>query len=361
MTLFLSLFSSTVAGLSDNSKLLGTTKESAAQIEQWISWADEEIFNKFINLMRVTSAPATYNKNVEQNCWADFERSFTYLESYLKTKTFLVGHRLTLADLTLASDLQHAFVRVLGSEFRNKYPNTIRYYNTIINQPAVLDIYKGAELAQENVKFKPPVKEQKPKAAPAAAAAAPAPKKEKAAPKKKAAEEDDDEDDTPKAAPPPKHPCASLPPSPFILDEAKRQYSNLDTPDFLKWFYEHFDKEGYSIWRFDFKYNEELTMTFMSSNQISGFFDRLEGSRKYIMGAGCVYGENNNSRIAGTVICRGKDYKPCLEVAPDLESYEVKALDPFNNAADKKFFEENLAWEGTLEDGKAVAQGKFLK
>lgn len=311
------------------------------------------MFNKHVALQSCIKEPAVYNKNVEANTWASLDRSFTFLEAYLKKHTFLVGHRLTLADLTLASDLQHTFNRSIGAEFRNKYPNVTRYFNTIINQPTVLDVYKGVELAQENAKFKPPVKEQKAKAPAATPAAAPS--------KKAAAKKDDEEDDEPKAAPPAKHPCASLPPSPFILDEAKRQYSNLDTPDFLKWFYENFDKDGYSIWRFDFKYNEELTMTFMSSNQISGFFDRLEASRKYVMGAGCVYGENSNNRIAGTIICRGKDYKPCLEVAPDLESYDLKALDPFNNAADKKFFEENLAWEGTLEDGKSVAAGKFLK
>jgi hypothetical protein len=30
-----------------------------------------------------------------------------------------------------------------------------------------------------------------------------------------------------------------------------------------------FDKAGFSIWRVDFKYNEELTQVFMSSNQVS--------------------------------------------------------------------------------------------
>ena len=30
-----------------------------------------------------------------------------------------------------------------------------------------------------------------------------------------------------------------------------------------------FDKEGFSVWRVDFKYNEELTQVFMSSNQVS--------------------------------------------------------------------------------------------
>ena len=37
-----------------------------------------------------------------------------------------------------------------------------------------------------------------------------------------------------------------------------------------------FDKEGYSIWRVEFKYNEELTQVFMSANQISGFFSEYD-------------------------------------------------------------------------------------
>lgn len=36
--------------------------------------------------------------------------------------------------------------------------------------------------------------------------------------------------------------------------------------------FSRFDKEGFSIWRVDFKYPEELTQVFMSSNQIGGFY-----------------------------------------------------------------------------------------
>lgn len=247
---------------------------------------------------------------------------------------------------------------------RDKYPNVSRYYNTVINQPTVLDVYAGnGDLLAENAKFVPPKKEPKAAAAaaPAAAAgaaAAAAPAAAKKADKKK--DNADDDDDTPKPAPAPKHPCASLPASPFIIDEAKRNYSNWDTPDFLKWFYENFDKQGWSIWRFDFKYNDELNMVFMSANQIGGFFDRLEASRKYVMGAGGVYGVDKNSKIAGAIILRGDDPNVVLGVAPDLESYAVTRLDPFNKADDKKFFEEALAWEGEI-DGLKYNQGKFLK
>ena len=35
----------------------------------------------------------------------------------------------------------------------------------------------------------------------------------------------------------------------FNLEEWKRFYSNNDEDDSIKWFWEHFDAENYSIWR----------------------------------------------------------------------------------------------------------------
>jgi len=42
-----------------------------------------------------------------------------------------------------------------------------------------------------------------------------------------------------------------------------------------------FDPEGFSVWRVDFKYPEELTQVFMSSNQIGGFFSASRLSPGY--------------------------------------------------------------------------------
>lgn len=55
------------------------------------------------------------------------------------------------------------------------------------------------------------------------------------------------------------------------MDEFKRKYSNEDTLTVaLPHFWEHFDREGYSIWYGQYKYPEELTLTFKSCNLITG-------------------------------------------------------------------------------------------
>jgi elongation factor 1-gamma len=123
--------------------------------------------------------------------------------------------------------------------------------------------------------------------------------------------------------------------------------------------YDHsFDKEGYSVWRIDFKYNEELKQVFMSSNQIGGLFNRLEASRKYLFGSVGVLGTANNSVISGALILRGLDVKPVVEVGPDYESYYFRKLD-LDNAEDKAFFESALAWDLEI-DGKKWADGKTV-
>lgn len=300
--------------------------------------------------MFLTKNIIPYNKVAENKYWDNLDRSFTFLEAELKKKTFLVGHRVTLADLTLVADLFILFTRIAGNNFRSRFPNVMRYYNTLVNQPHTADLYKEPELLAENAKFIAPKKEEKPKAAPA-------PKKE--APKPKAAAKDDD-DDEPKPEPKPKNPLDDLPKSSFILDEWKRTYSNEDTRSkALPWFFENFDYEGYSVVKVDYKYNDELTLVFMSSNQITGLHTRLEANRKYIMGTMGVFGENNNSAISGVYVVRGKNPAEVLGCAPDLESYTVTDLD-LKKPEDKKLFEDYMAWEATI-DGKAWTDGKIMK
>jgi len=285
-------------------------------------------------------------------------RSLTTLNTHLASRTFLVTERITLADLSLAAIIQSAVGIIYDAELRTSLPNVVRHMETVVNQPKLKEIYGETEYTEKAKQFVPPPKEKKePKPAPAAA-----PKAEKK-PKAKAVEEDDD-DDEPLVAEEPKakNPLDSLPKSTFNLEDWKRAYSNKDTrgPDgAIEWFYQNFDKEGFSVWRVDFKYNNELTQVFMSSNQIGGFFNRLEASRKYLFGSVGVLGEANASIISGVLILRGQDVKPVVEVAPDFESYEYKRLD-VANADDKGFFEAALAWDLEI-GGKKWADGKNFK
>merc|ERR1712060_938455 len=56
------------------------------------------------------------------------------LEAHMKTRTFLVGQRLSLADISLACSVKQSFEKKGLDELRKKHPNTIRWLQTCVHQ-----------------------------------------------------------------------------------------------------------------------------------------------------------------------------------------------------------------------------------
>ncbi|KAL0952698.1 hypothetical protein HGRIS_006934 [Hohenbuehelia grisea] len=346
-----------LATLAPNSGLIPSDPKDAALVDQWVHLAESEleVANSTIFWLVKGTIPQ-YSKPIHTFYAERGLRVLNTLNKHLETRTYFVGERITLADILIAGVVKVSVSLYADASVRPQIPHVIRHLETIVNHPKLKEAFGPIEYAEKAVQFTPPAKEKKePK--PAAAAAPKAEKK----PKAKAADDDDDEPLVP-AEPKTKNPLDDLPKSPFNLEDWKRAYSNKETRGpggALEWFYENFDKDGFSVWRVDFKYNEELTQTFMSSNQIGGFFNRLEASRKYLFGSVGVLGTTGDSRISGALILRGQDSTPVVDVAPDFESYEYTRLD-LSKPEDKAFFEAALAWDLEI-DGKKWVDGKNFK
>ncbi|KAN0120619.1 hypothetical protein V8E52_004446 [Russula decolorans] len=346
-----------IASLAPNSTLIGHGATEGALVDQWVAFVDADIsrYNTLV-LQLVKGNISPYNKPIHTVFQDRLSSALVILEKHLTTRTYLATERISLADIVLAAELQSAFSTTVDASLRAKLPNVLRHYETIVNQPNLASIFGSTAFAEKALQYTPPPKEKKEKAP-----AAPAQPKAEKKPKK--VEDDDDDDDKPyEEAPKEKNPLDLLPKSTLNLEDWKRAYSNKDTRGSggaLEWLYQNYDKDGYSLWRVDFKYNEELTHTFMSSNQIGGFFNRLEASRKYLFGSVGVLGTANNSVIAGAFIARGPEIKPVVEVAPDWESYTYERID-LENAEQKAFFEAALAWDLEVGDKKWV-DGKNFK
>lgn len=336
-----------------------------------MSFANTELLTAIAPWFRPLIGKDPYNKKSVEEAKKTSGERMKVVEDHFLVNTFFVGERITLADLFAASLLARGFQYVFDKEWRSQYPNSTRWYETIVNQSIWKAVVAEPIFCEKAVEYTPPKKEPKPAAAPKAApapkaAAAPAPAQ--------------DEEDEPKPEVKAKHPLEALPKPSLILDDWKRKYSNEDTrPVALPWFWEHYKPEEYSLWRVDYKYNEELTLVFMSSNLIGkyvtfwvetmtnllsgGFFARLEASRKYIFGAASVYGQNNDSAIRGAFLVRGQDALPAFDVAPDWESYEFTKLDP-SKTEDKEFVEDQWSWDKPIEykgQDYKWADGKVFK
>merc|ERR1712071_396155 len=165
-----------------------------------------------------------------------------------------------------------------------------------------------------------------------------------------------------KPAPKSKDPFDALPKGSFDFDDFKRFYSNNEESASIPYFWEKFDKENYSIWYGEYKYNEELTQVFMSCNLIGGMFQRLDKMRKQAFSSVCVFGENNNSSISGLFIWRGQGL--AFELSPDwqvdYDVYSWQKLEPEEEET-KKLVAQYFSWTGTDKAGRPFNQGKIFK
>jgi len=329
--------------------LLGKTAYEAALVDQWMEFASTQIEPPASTWLfpiwgLIPNNPAATNK-----AKGDILRLLSVLNTHLATRTFLLGERISLADIAVAGNLIPLYTMVLDAGMRKKYTHANRWLLTVVNQPEVKSAFGEITLCVKTAVAKEP--EPKAEAKPEPAKPKPQPKKEE--------KEDDGEDEETKE-PKVKSALELLPKSSMDLDEWKRTYSNNDTrPVALPWLWTHFDAEGYSWYSCEYKYNDELAKVFMTSNLIGGWFQRLDKLRKYGFGSVLIFGEEPKLSISGVWLFRGKEIPEEMKTCDDAELYTWAKLD-HTNADDKAKIENFLAWDG-FQNAHFSGQGKIFK
>ncbi|XP_058795494.1 elongation factor 1-gamma [Phymastichus coffea] len=346
-----------------NDQLRGKSDLEHAQVMQWLSFADSEILPASSAWVFPLLGIMPYNKQNVEAAKDDVKKTLTFLNDYLLTRTYLVGERISLADISMAMTLLYLYQYILEPSLRKPYTNVNRWFQTIINQPQVIAVIGAFKLADKTLEYDPKKyseaqgkgkKDKKEKEA----------KKEKESKKdKKEAIEEPDEAETILAAEPKSsNPFDSMPKGTFDMDDFKRCYSNEDEAKSIPYFWEKFDPENYSIWFCEYKYPDELTKVFMSCNLISGMYQRLDKMRKAAFASVCLFGTDNNSTISGIWIWRGHEL--AFPLSPDwqidYESYTWKKLDPKDEKT-KELVKQYLSWSGADKDGREFNQGKIFK
>ncbi|CAN6220994.1 unnamed protein product [Urochloa humidicola] len=340
-----------VARLKDDNPLFGCSCIEKAHVEQWVDFAATEIDSGVSGYLYPRLGFRPYVQTAEETAIASLKRALGSLNTHLTSKTFLVGHSVTLADIVLTCNLYLGFSQILTKSFTSEFPHVERYFWTMINQPNFKKVIGDVKQAESvpPVQKKAPPKEAKPKDA----------KKEapKEAPKPKVVEAPAEEE-APK--PKPKNPLDLLPPSKMILDDWKRLYSNTKT-NFrevaIKGFWDMYDPEGYSLWFCDYKYNEENTVSFVTMNKVGGFLQRMDLCRKYAFGKMLVIGSEPPFKLKGLWLFRGQEVpKFVMDEVYDMELYEWTKVDITDEAQRERvsaMIEDQEPFEGeALLDAK---------
>lgn len=170
-----------------NEAMRGATPQAAAQVMQWVSFADSEIIPPASAWVFPTLGIMQFNKQATEQAKEDVKRALALLNQHLNTRTFLVGERVSLADITVAcsmlwlykqvrqlhssvkakmlssfSQVSHLSVsspcsschlQVLEPSFRQPYPNVTRWFVTCVNQPQFKAVLGEVKLCEKMSQF----------------------------------------------------------------------------------------------------------------------------------------------------------------------------------------------------------------
>ncbi|TPP65689.1 Eukaryotic translation elongation factor 1 gamma [Fasciola gigantica] len=330
-------------------------------VTQWVNFADSGILPSAATWVYPCLGVTQYNKQNTEKARAHIQNVLSFMDNYLRNVTYLVGDRLSQADITVFTALYLLFTHVCDENYRKHYPHVVRWYTTIANQPQVMEVVGKVDMCSKEASFDAKKyaelhKDGKPKTAKREDKKSHA-KQEKSKPKPEEKPVEPQEEEQPK---PSKNPFAELPAGTFDMDAFKRVYSNENIGEVaIPYFWDNFDPQTHSIWYCEYLYPEDLGRIFMSCNLIGGMFQRLERMLKYAFGSMCIFGDNSKSTISGLWIWRGTGL--AFELSPDLqtdyESYSWRKLDP-NDAETKVLVHDYFLQEFS---DKPFNQAKIFK
>lgn len=367
-----------VGGLKGDTNLLGATYFEKAQVDSWMSMCSNNLELPCTLWTYPVLGYIPADAGITAKAKEDVAAVLAVINKHLADKTYLVGNAITLADIAVVSTLVYPFKFVADKAYRKAFPNVMRWFDTCVNQKQFLSVIGTVALCEKELAAgtAKPMSTKAGKAkkekggSDAAAAKAPKEKKEKKekpAPAASAAPDAGADEPAPAAKKEP-HVFQVMDKeakSPFIMDAWKKCYSNEEYDVSMKYFWENADWEGWSLWRGDYKYNEECVQVFMTSNLIGGFIQRSDEIRKWLFGAMGIRGtpEGKDMKVTAYYFIRGQEIGPLIKANDDAECYNwTKVCGKGMTCSDqhKANWEEILTSETTLE-GETLLDSMLFK
>jgi glutathione S-transferase len=78
------------------------------------------------------------------------------VNEHLENRTYVVGDRITLADLTLANAMAFALPHTLDKEQRSNFSNVVKHFELIAAEPSLKGLFGGVKYAEELIQYEPP-------------------------------------------------------------------------------------------------------------------------------------------------------------------------------------------------------------
>jgi elongation factor 1-gamma len=134
------------------SQLYGNSQYEAALVEQWVHYATNEIDLPAAAWLYPIYGLVAENPEATSKARSDIRGVLKTLDEHLKLRTYLVGERITFADIAVSMSLLPLYKMVLDGGFRKAFTNTNRWFTTLINQPQFSAVIKEFSFAAKMAK-----------------------------------------------------------------------------------------------------------------------------------------------------------------------------------------------------------------
>uniref|UniRef100_A0A1B0D7I9 eEF-1B gamma n=1 Tax=Phlebotomus papatasi TaxID=29031 RepID=A0A1B0D7I9_PHLPP len=138
-----------------NAELRGKTDLQQAEVWQWVNFADSELLPASCAWVFPLLGIMPFQKKVVERAKQDAAVALKVLNTKLTNVTFLVGDRISLADICVFCTLLHLFENVLDAAERANYVSLTRWFNTVLNQPQVKAVIPKFQLCTKPLEFDP--------------------------------------------------------------------------------------------------------------------------------------------------------------------------------------------------------------
>ena len=295
-------------------EILGSNAFEHAKINQWIEFANCEIQNCAKELIYPIFKGKKPENKGNENDDKTFKKYLSLLEKeFKKGNKFIMGNKLTLADIVLFRYLRFFFMFYLTEKIRNSLcPKLTLWFENIMNSQEAIEAYGRTLLCKKQLKPLD-IKIEK--------------NKNKNEPKKEIKKE---------------NPLDFLPPSKFDLDNFKKDFcENSNKKELMEKFWKDFDPKGYSLWLVEYQNLEsEGKKSFRMKNSKNFFLERFDDDfKKYSFGVHGIYGNNNEFKVKGLWMWRGEDIPEEIKENEYFNYLSIKKLD-CKNDKDRKLVEE---------------------
>lgn len=125
-----------------------------SQVLQWLSYADNHILPAVSGWV-VPNLTGNVPNNAKANIKTskeDILSSLKKLNDILLAKTYLVGEKISLADIAIFTALMPLYEHVFDPACRKQYVNLNRWFFTVLNQPEVTSVVKNFKFCEKAVK-----------------------------------------------------------------------------------------------------------------------------------------------------------------------------------------------------------------